>query len=136
MKSNLKEKNTPFEKARVRIQFDVPENNKDDDSKKNESPLQSLGAFDDVTEIIKMDRQMKDLSEIKPRQPNRVLSVCFNRNQLHNINGLSTFKNLRRLEAQENLLFDVRLRLEHLVELNLSKNQLTEVCLFEEIFFT
>jgi len=127
MKSNLREKNAPFEKAKVRIQFNVSETENDDESKKNESPQHSMGALDDVTEINRVDRRLKDLSDLKVRQPNKITAVCLNKNQLHNINGLSTFKNLMRIEAQENLLFDVRLRLEHLLELNLSKNQLNEV---------
>lgn len=110
--------------------FDGKDDNEEDRDVLNSSDLEWKG-----TVLDRSDRGYGDLSEIKKhkeklKKPLKITEIRLNNNMLENLDGLSDISTLVIIEVKDNRLLDARLRLDHLRELDLSRNLLSDVIIF------
>jgi hypothetical protein len=119
----------PVNKERFnKIQFNVSEKEDLDEGFMKKS-LKSvpIEISDEIQNLKLVDKNLQDLSLLQSKRLQKLSTICLNRNQLTNINELSKFVHLTKIEVTDNQLVAVRLNLELLVELDLTRNKLTDV---------
>jgi len=139
LKPNLKEKERPIftptktkvRDLQVRIddsgrkEFNENERRDKEEAKEFQSPSIEMRPTGPHLDLGGQNRE--NLSLLKDKQHHKLTSICLNHNKLKNLDELSNLPLLTKIEAVDNCLTQVNLSFDHLIELNLSDNELTEV---------